>query len=406
MLTIGGFILACVVFYLLGRLMDRNVALTGERDYLAHCGKLALGIENAFDTIFITDEEGRILYVNKAFQKNTGYSADDVVGQEPGAVNLWGGMDPTEFYRQAVERLSVIGHVYRGIFKNVKKNGDRYVTETKIVKINEVGEPLFMAIERDVTDSYAREQIQASFISLIAHQIRTPLSVIRWYAELLQAGGFGKPSPKQKDALEKIQDTGKSLASIISTLLSISRIEMGGWRVQFKQLDWHNFFETTVGTFADSAARADIELRFESDKNVALKFFSDETLLRLVVDNLIENALKYTARGGRVVVRCGYTANDGNVQFNVEDTGCGIPAAEKGKVFSKGFRASNAVEISANGTGLGLYLVKNIVELLDGQIVFSAGRFGKGTKFEVILPTPKSATVGAEQGILTELSTD
>ncbi|OGF34053.1 hypothetical protein A2482_03440 [Candidatus Falkowbacteria bacterium RIFOXYC2_FULL_48_21] len=384
-LAVVFFAVAVAAFYFAFFLLAKyRQALAVDREQAEKIKDLALGMDNAFDTIFITDETGEFVYVNKAFKKNTGFAGSEVVGQKSESVNLWGGMDPVIFYEKLADEAVENGPVFSGIFKNKKKNGDEYIAETKIVKISGSRPLLFVAVERDITESYELDKAKASFVSLAAHQLRTPLSIIRWHTDLLRGGSYGEISNKQRNVIEKIEATNNRLADTISLMLNISRLEMRNVRVKSELIDIESFVREVVGAYKNSANERGIMLKVQVNQSLE-KLATDKGLLRLIMENLLENAIKYTPSKGLVSV--GVVRDDENkcVTLQVKDTGCGIPDVEKDKIFSKGFRASNAMAVSVNGTGLGLYLVKHILELLGGEIDFYSA-VGQGTVIEVRLP--------------------
>ena len=253
------------VFFLLAKYQQ---ALAVEREQAEKIKDLALGMDNAFDTIFITDETGEFVYVNKAFEKNTGFSGNEVVGKKPEAVNLWGGTAPVIFYAELAGNAIQNGPVFCGIFKNKKKNGDEYIAETKIVKISGSRPLLFVAVERDITESYELDKAKASFVALAAHQLRTPLSIIRWHTDLLRGGSYGQLGEKQRSVIEKIEATNNRLADTVGLMLNISRLEMGNIRVRPEPLIVGSFVRELVGAYESMAEEYKIKLIARVDNKI------------------------------------------------------------------------------------------------------------------------------------------
>lgn len=223
---------------------------------------------------------------------------------------------------------------------------------------------------------------KSEFISMASHQLRTPLTAIKWYAKILSNGGVKKLSPTQLRAYHQIVSANERMIELVNALLNVSRIEMGTLAVEPAKVDAASIIEHATQDIRAFALERGVHFKVKSTPNITL--ITDEKLLNIVITNLLSNAVRYTPKGGTVSLQLAQIG--GRVTLEVKDTGYGIPKKDHPLIFSKFFRASNILDKEPQGTGLGLYLTKSIVGMLKGKITF-ASRVGKGTTFIVSLPT-------------------
>lgn len=231
--------------------------------------------------------------------------------------------------------------------------------------------------------SYVREvdQMKTGFLSVAAHQLRTPLSTIRWYLELLNDPTEGKLKKNQKMFAENAYLSLRKMVGLVNRLLAVTRLESG--RVPFRPepTDLKALTADILESLKQKLAERKLEVSVQMRDLPAVPL--DPTLAREVFTNLIENAIRYTPDGGEIAIKAG--DDDGAVAWSVTDTGIGIPMAQQERIFEKFYRASNAIEYSSEGSGLGLYLAKFIVDAWGGTIGFTSEE-GKGATFRVTIP--------------------
>ena len=235
---------------------------------------------------------------------------------------------------------------------------------------------------RDATEEKRIDQAKTEFVSLASHQLRTPLSAINWYAEMLLDGDAGKVSREQKKYLEEIYFSSQRMVALVNALLNVSRIELGTFMVSPEPSDLPAIIQSVLSELSFLIKGKGMKVEERYDKNLSLVNV-DRQLIRIVLQNLLSNSAKYTPAKGKISISLDKKEND--VLITVSDSGYGIPASQQMKVFTKLFRADNVREKDTDGTGLGLYIVKSIVEHSGGRIWF-VSRENSGTTFFVQLP--------------------
>lgn len=226
------------------------------------------------------------------------------------------------------------------------------------------------------------DQARAEFISMASHQLRTPPSSIKWYLSALLADEFGKMASPLRDALVKVNITNNSMISLIDALLNVSRIERGKLEFVFEESDFVAITQLTVDQLQPLAQEKKLKLNFTKPAFLVPKIIMDKEKLRQVINNMIDNAIKYTKQG-QVDVRIEVTKTD--VILKVSDTGKGMSAKEQEVSFAKYGRGKDSIKYSA-GLGLGMYLGRVIVEQHNGKIWAESAGEGKGSTFAFSIP--------------------
>lgn len=237
---------------------------------------------------------------------------------------------------------------------------------------------------QNVSEERHIDYLKSEFITLASHQLRTPLSAIRWYAELLvdAAAGFNSD---QRDYIEEIDKSVRRMITLLGSLLHAARIEDEAVRPTLIDANLATMVPEAVceceDVFVGSQVRSAIIV---PPTEVIVR--TDTVLLRVVLQNLLSNAAKYSPKGSTVTVRL--VVENGSAIITVEDTGIGIPKADQERIFEKFFRAQNVRQIDTDGNGLGLYISRSILERLGGSMSFSSEEH-TGTTFTVSLPLLK-----------------
>ena len=227
------------------------------------------------------------------------------------------------------------------------------------------------------------EKAKNEFISLISHQFRTPLSAINWYTEALTLGDLGEINDKQKSYLANLHESNQRMISLVNSIVDVSRIELHTFVPNTKSIEVFPLIETIANSFDKEIESKNITFHKDYTKELC-DVEIDKRYIQMILENLLSNAIKYTPRNGtvRLAVQC----NNNMLNIVVTDTGYGIPQTELKNVFLKLFRASNIKDKEPSGTGIGLYIVKSIVDYAGGKISVES-KENVGSTFSVTLPT-------------------
>lgn len=243
----------------------------------------------------------------------------------------------------------------------------------------------FEGVAHDITREIEVDRAKSEFVSLASHQLKTPLTAISWLTEALLSGDKGALNEEQRKYIENIHMTDRSMMEMVNDLLNVSRIELGTLQLRPEEIDIAKFAHSVVDEQKKTADDKHISLVLDFEENLP-HLQADKNLVKMIFQNLVSNAIKYTPPNGSVKLTIARgTGMRETVFITCADTGIGIPKDEQDKVFEKLHRAKNAQANVPDGTGLGLYVIKTIVERIKGAITFDSIE-GKGTTFYVTLP--------------------
>ncbi len=234
----------------------------------------------------------------------------------------------------------------------------------------------------DITKQKMVDKAKTEFVSLASHQLRTPISAMRWNIELLMTATGAELTETQRSYVEKVSGGLKRMDALVEDFLSASKLELGTLVAQKKEFDLAEFFASVLEEYTVTAEKRNIRI-VTNWNTVQGMYLSDAHLLNMAVSNILGNAIKYTKEGGEVRAIAEYTEKGFIIQ--ISDTGIGIPEDEQDMIFSKLFRASNAQTKETDGTGLGLYIVREAIRILGGNVTFTS-QTGVGTTFTIALP--------------------
>ncbi len=280
---------------------------------------------------------------------------------------------------------------YTGGLENEVATRTKELNE-KVARLNNANEELdhraMLLLKRDNELTIANEklleldEIKSEFLSVAAHQLRTPLSAIKWILSVLLEGHMGALSTEQKSYLLKGEESNNRMIRLVDDMLTVTRIESGKTQYQFYKLSLNDILKNLVNDFLPRAIDNKLTLNYHDDsKN--FEIMADPDKIRYIFENLIENAMRYTPPDGSIDISLNRDGSEYVV--SVKDSGIGIPLKEQKNIFSKFFRATNAIKKITDGSGLGLFVAKNTVERHGGTISFSSSP-ESGTTFIVKLP--------------------
>lgn len=246
-------------------------------------------------------------------------------------------------------------------------------------------------------DDYASERIaylehvieinqsKDEFISIASHQLRTPATGVKQYIGMVLEGFFGDITPEQREVLLRAYESNERQLRIVTDLLKVAQVDAGKVMLHFETFDINAFARRIIRDNTATIKRREQRLRFVPSEHAALVMADPETM-RMVIENILDNASKYMEAGKTITVRV--ANNDDDVRVAVIDKGVGVPADKVEKLFEKFSRIENKLSTKVGGTGLGLYWARKIIDLHSGEIVYRPNK-GGGSVFEIVLPKQK-----------------
>lgn len=343
--------------------------------------------------LIVTDKEGVILLVNQATATMFGIKKEDVSGSHFSEVvllkNISGRPMPFLAGHPVFEALSgakkTVGVEFISERFGGGSDGSGFfplaLTATPIVVNGQtIGS---VAIVRDITKEKEVDRMKSEFISIASHQLRGPIASIKWYGELLgkQKGTFQKES---REFVERINVSTEHLISLVNDFLNVSRIESGSLKSEPKTIHPSVLVKNIVETYQQEIEKKKITVRIKN-RSLFKDFFMDPEMIREIYANLIANSIKYSKRCGNISIRLSDESETTDLVLEIKDDGVGIAKEEHGRIFTKFFRASNALEGGYKGTGLGLYTAQMLATQIGGRIWFESEK-GHGATFWVRLP--------------------
>ncbi len=393
--------------------------------------QLFLAVEQSSECIVSTDLQGRITYANRATFVQSGYSITELLGQP--AHILAASETPESTFDDLSQHLSV-AKPWSGTLPSRRKDGTVFTQSATVTPLRNSDGTVthFVAVMKDVTDELrmqtelrlhrehleelvaqrtnelvdamraaeAANQAKSAFLATMSHEIRTPMNGVVGVLDVLRRSPM---TPYQGDLVQTMTESAGALLGIIDDILDFSKIEAGRLSIDSGPVDLPSVIESVCWSLKPIALARDVTLRAFIDPELPDHILSDETRLRQILNNLIGNAIKFSAgaeRSGRVDVRA-ERRDDGSLLLAVSDNGVGIAAEAQARIFKPFEQAEGSTTRRFGGTGLGLSIVSRLCELFGGTIAVQSEP-GRGARFEVMLPletAPQARPYGQSNGM-------
>lgn len=343
------------------------------------------------DGVIMYDQNFKMLSVNPAAEQILGLGAGEIVGQ---SFTLKLKQGPSSRYRVLLTILfpalapQLIQRSEPSVYPQVVDVSlDDPPLELRVSTSqirDERGEVAgFLKIVRDRTRELALLRSKSDFITIASHQLRAPLTAISWAFEGLRKEDLSSP---QAELVKTGGQAAENLSKIVNDLLDVSKIEEGRFGYQFQALNLIAFLEQALKEAEPIAREYQVKMYYDRPREEQINVTADPQKLSTALSNLVDNAIKYNVPNGEVVVKAERLSDRPYVQVSIRDTGVGVPPEAMDKLFSKFFRGENVFKFSTQGTGLGLYITKNIIRRHGGRI-WAESTVSRGSTFFFTLPT-------------------
>jgi len=334
-------------------------------------------ITNFADGLLVFDKENNLDLINLQAEKFLNVKENDVIGKSIQELTIF------PFFESLIV---LIGEEMKEIFRKELFIKDKLTLEISVIPIIRKGERVnTLVILHDITREKMIERMKTEFVSLAAHQLRTPLSAIKWTLRMLLDGDLGSITTEQKEFIEKTYNSNEKMIVLINDLLDVTRIEEGRFLYKPILVDIESLVQSVINSYKDEIERKKIKFEFKKPEEKLPEVKIDVEKVRFVIENLFDNSIRYTYAGGTVTIFLKYNKENKEIEFSIRDTGMGIPKDQQKRIFTKFFRGANIIKVDTEGTGLGLFIAKNIIESHGGRIWFESEE-GKGTIFYFTLP--------------------
>jgi PAS domain S-box-containing protein len=334
------------------------------------------------DGLIVFDKEKRITLLNPEAERILGLKEKQALNKRMDQIS--GFPNLTRLYQILGQKIEWTGQRYELVLEKPLKRFFQVSITPVAVEKKIVG---LMVVLHNITREKEIDRLKTEFVSIAAHQLRTPLSAIKWALRMLLDGDVGELSEEQIKFLEKGYKSNERMIGLINDLLNVARIEEGRFLYNLTFQSLEEIIEKTIATLDELIKVKKLKLVFTKPKSSLPKLKVDGEKIGLVVQNLLDNAIRFNKPGGKVTVAV--KCDKMNIEVMIKDTGVGIPSFQQNRIFDKFFRADNAIKSETEGTGLGLFICKNIIEAHGGKIWFES-KERQGTTFWFTLPIKSS----------------
>ena len=341
-------------------------------------------IENLSVGLIEYDEDFRILRINNTAEKLFGVAREDVLNKkihmheyDPVYNSLLKVLHPKHIKKRKLGSI----HTERLYYP---QKTDIEVITTPIVYSQETKNIVYISLIRDVSQENRTKKMRNNFLSIAAHQLKTPLSGIKWILGLAMDGDLDKmKAERKKELLEQASTTNEQMISLINNFLDIAKIQGGYYKYNIIENDLVGVVEKICKLLQPAVREKGLKLNIKLSQTKLPKFAFDKEKIKSVIQNILENAISYTKRGGEVSLDI-YRKNNRAV-LEINDTGIGIAKEDMPYLFTKFFRSKKALETEINRSGIGLFVTKKIIEAHKGSIRIKSEE-GLGTTVKITLP--------------------
>lgn len=373
------------------------------QDIIDENKKLTLTINSLEDGLVILNKQGKIIMINPRAEECFKIKRNKAIGRNIKDINI--DISIHDLFQQIKRSRSLkmlkkeitidYGAKKRAPTKDAKPilgskeyKKERFfdiiikaITNTKCKRIE------YIIIVRDITREKTIERLKDEFISISAHQLRTPLSAIKWTLQMILNGSMGKVQGEVRDYISKAYESNERMIILVNDLLNVSRIEEGRFLQNLEPASIEDIIKEVIFSLSALASKKKIKIEFNKPESKLPKIKVDYKKFKIAIQNLVDNAIKYSIEGNKIIIKLEKKEQKRNnfIMLEIKDNGIGINARDQDRLFVKFFRGANAIRMRTEGSGLGLFIVKNIIEAHGGKIWYKSGE-NQGTSFYIRLP--------------------
>ncbi len=370
----------------LKRALDQTTVAKKEAEAARHSEEIEKNqveavIKNLTAGLIMLDQQGKVVLINDQAEKMLTINKSDLVAKRLSEQKDEDLIKLNQLIKTAEGKPLIKKEI---IFDQPQES----IFEVSTAFIPDVNKKIMgqVIVLNDITRERTVEKMKSEFITITAHQLRTPLTTLKWALGLLLNQDLGKISPEQKKIILQATVSNEQMINLIKDLLNLAQLEEGRFDYHFTKQSFNDLVEEAVANFRGYGKVKNISLVYKKPSREMLVDL-DEEKIRLVLQNLIENAINYSRGGSKVIISS--ELEEKNLLFSIKDQGMGIAEKDKSRIFTKFFRGPEAVKKETEGNGLGLYLCKNIINGHGGRIWFGS-EYGKGTTFYFSIPFNRS----------------
>lgn len=341
---------------------------------------LSQAIEQSPISVVIADDDAKIIYINPKFTEVTGFEEKEIIGKDLKFITTQKQSD--DFYQKIWEQISS-GNEWKGAFENQKKNGETYweqslispvfdderkITHYLLVKEDKTLQKKYEeALKQAKTEADNANKAKSAFLRNINHEIRTPINAIIGISHIVLKSNLPK---KEHEYIEKIQSSAESLAEIVNDILDYSKFESDKMQINITKFKLNNILENIQNIVSIKIKEKQIDFKYTIKKNTPNELYGDPVQITQLLLNIVNNAIKFTHKGHVKINVESKTTEDNKIllQFAVQDTGIGLSEQEIQNLFVAFTQADTSTTREYEGTGLGLYISKKLIEMMNGKI--------------------------------------
>ncbi len=245
---------------------------------------------------------------------------------------------------------------------------------------------ILFSVAFTITRSFERlaeaSRMKSEFVKIVSHQLRSPITNLSWAIDILMSGDLGEVREKEMEYFKILKENSSRMIELVSDLLTVSRIEEGSLAPKKEKVLLESIIRHLISRFEPFATASNVTIKFGTTENLP-EIVTDAHQIEIIIENLLDNAVRYTKQSGKIEIKL--SQKNQSLYFEIKDSGVGIPKEDQKFIFQKFFRSENAIRQQTQGSGLGLFIARSIIEKLGGQIGFESEE-NKSSKFWFTLP--------------------